>query len=129
MWDRQGCSIIHSPLPFICSATSFSVSSPLPRHIDYAPSLFSQWRGRNHTPSFEHKMKCGKTTTRTTDHCMCLRVFVCLCSHEGTLLAKEYFPRTRGYTRIHDVFLDVSECICRVLAFMLSFCLYLCASV
>lgn len=81
MRDRQGCSIIHSPLPFIRSATSFSLSSPLPRHTDYALFLYPRRRGRNHTLSFEHERQGRKTTTRTTDHCMCLRAFVSFCIH------------------------------------------------
>lgn len=70
--DRQGCSIIHSPLSFIRSATSFSLSSPLHRHTDYAHSLYPPPRCRIHVLSFEHERQGRKTTTRTTDRCMCL---------------------------------------------------------
>lgn len=79
MRDRQGCSIIHSPLPFIRSATSFSLSSPPPRHTDYALFLYPQRRCRIHMLSFEHERQ-GRKTTRTTDHCMSLSLFVCFCT-------------------------------------------------
>lgn len=109
--DRQGCSIMHSPLPFIRSATSFSLSSPLPRHTDYALSLYPRRRGRNHTLSFEHERQGRKTTTRTTDHCMCLSVFACFCAN---VCFRLYFPLICMYFRCH---LDVSECICGGLGF------------
>lgn len=129
MWDHQGCSIIHSPLPFIRSATSFSLSSPLHRHTDYALSLYPRRRCRNHTLSFEHERQGRKTTTRTTDHCMCLSVCVCFCGASMLFTRAGISPSNMCMYAYLSCLLDVPECVRWELSCSVFFCIYLCVPV
>lgn len=80
-------------------------------------SLFPQRRGRNHTLSFEHERQDRKTTTRTTDHCMCLSVFVCFCMRMYGFYSQRNLSSYMcmyAYLRCH---VDALECVCGGLGF------------
>lgn len=126
MWDCQGCSIIHSPLRFIRSATSFSLSSPLQRHTDYALSLYPQWRSRNHTLSFEHERQSRKNNkdNRSLHVSKCACVFGCACR----LFTHFSLSLTWACMHIKDVIWICLSDFAGVSALMLCFCIYLCVS-
>jgi len=111
--DRQGCSIIHSPLPFIRSATSFSLSSPLPvTQIMLPLSISSAEMQESHTKlwTWKARQKNNNKDNRSP------RVSECFSARERIF---PLYMRMYVYLRCHlDVLLGWLSCF--------AFCIYLC---
>lgn len=108
----------------------FPLSSPLPHHADYAPSLYSQWRGRNRTLSFEHERKKLKNNNKD-NRSVHASWSVCL-----SLLTWRHFTRwgvfpshTNLCAYLRSYFGCVWACWRGSWLSCLAFCLYLSASI